>query len=432
MVARFVRARFPFLIRTADTLRRRLSIRKVLGMAVVLAAASSWPPVVSAAPERPVELEVWMMTFGPGGPVFLKFGHNALLIRGRDAASDRVLFERVYDYGLFNGASPTLVADFLQGRMDYWVAVTTLSRTMGRYRYTNRDVAAQKLRLTPEQSAALYEMLELNIQPENRFYRYDYYYDNCSTRLRDALDRITDGALRRAFIGPATMSLRDHSLRHTANDWKYYLGLDVGLANVDAPINLWVESFLPQKFREALRKVEVPVGDEMRPFVEKEEVWFDGTRPEVPDRPPARGWLMMAIGTAIGALVALLGRRGRDSAAARRVFAVVASLVALGLGFFGVLLIYLWGFTDHSIAYANENIFHLAPWGVVLPLAAILSPRWFTRGLVAAAGLSALGLVIKVVPAFGQDTYRIIGLLLPVWIGLAVGARGATRERTPV
>ncbi|MEM7675867.1 MAG: DUF4105 domain-containing protein, partial [Myxococcota bacterium] len=204
-------------------------------------------------------LEVWMMTFGPGEPVFLKFGHNALLVRGRDPQSGAPVFERVYDYGLFDGSSPTLVADFLQGRMRYWVGVTSLDRTMRRYQATNRDVSAQKLRLSQDDAEALLRKLEDNIKQENRYYRYDYYYDNCSTRVRDVLDDITEGAVRKAFLGDAKMTLRGHTLRHTSSDWLYYLGLDVGLADVDRPIDLWVESFLPQNFREGLRKVQVTV-----------------------------------------------------------------------------------------------------------------------------------------------------------------------------
>lgn len=391
---------------------------------LVGASLDARPAVAQANPG--VDLEVWMLTFGPGEPVFLKFGHNALLVRGRDPTSSAVVFEKVYDYGLFNGASPTLVADFLQGRMDYWVGVTSLRSTMRRYKATNRDVFAQKLRLTTDQAIELFRRLETNIRPENRFYRYDYYYDNCSTRLRDILDVLTDGALKRAFTGPASLNLREHSLRHTADDWKYYLGLDLGLANVDDEIDIWVESFLPYRFRDALRRVVVTIDGKTVPFVEREETWFKGSRPEVPDRPPDRIILLAAIGFLLGGIWAGWGWLGRRSVVARWTFRVVASLLAVVLSLFGWLLVFLWGFTDHSIAYGNENIFHLAPWAIVTPVAAVLARRPRQKLLVwvlgTAAAFSILGLIIKVVPGFDQSTYRIIGLLLPTWIGLAVGA----------
>ncbi len=404
---------------------RRLCLTVGCAMVVLLG------PTTARSQSPGVRLDVWMLTFGPGQPVFLKFGHNAILVRAVDTANDTVKFERVYDYGLFDGSSPTLVADFLQGRMRYWMGVTTLGRTKRNYRRTNRDIYAQKLRLTPEQSRSLYRRLQDNAKPENRYYSYDYYYDNCSTRVRDVLDEVTAGALKAAFQGPASMSLRDHSLRHTHDDWKYYLGLDLGLANVDEPIDVWTEAFLPFKLREALRRVQVEQDGQRVPLVEREEVWFDGTRPDAAEQPPSRVLLLTMVGLAIGALLAAIGGVGRRIRAVGWLFVVLAAAIAFGLSLFGLLLIFLWGFTDHSIAYANQNIFNLAPWAVVAPVVAVWSRRGLFGLLAVSAAWSALGLVLKVLPFFEQDTFRITGLLLPVWCGLALGAWWvATRPRT--
>ena len=387
-------------------------------------------------------LEVWVLTFGPGEPVFLKFGHNAILVRGLDP-SGATRFERVYDYGLFDGRSPTLVADFLQGRMRYWMGVTVLRRTMSQYKRTNRDVYAQKLRLSQSQALDLFRRLQENAKPENREYRYDYYYDNCSTRVRDALDVVTDGAVKAGFTGAASMSLRDHSLRHTsrntANDWMYYLGLDVGLANVDQPIDVWVESFLPFKLREGLRAVQIDVDGTRQPLVEKEEVWFKGTRPNVPERAPSRGVLLTFVGLVVGVFFAGFGWVARRSWFVRILFRAAVSTTAFGLAVFGILLVFLWGFTDHSVAYANQNIFNLAPWAILTPVVAIVARRQghvlLYRWLGSAAAFSLLGLLLKVLPGFGQDTLRLIGLLLPIWGGMAIGAwlisQSRPGEQTP-
>ena len=396
-----------------------------LAVVAILAAA---PPANAHVPD----LEVWMMTFGPGEPVFLKFGHNAILIRGKDHDAE---FARVYDYGLFDGTSPTLVADFLQGRMQYWVGVTTLDRTMRRYRATNRDVAAQKLRLSKEQAFDLFRSLERNVQPEYRNYRYDYYYDNCSTRVRDALDEVTEGAVKRAFAEPASMTLREHTLRHTANDWLYYLGLDVGLANVDDAIDQWVESFLPQKLREGLRRVQVEVDGQSVPLVEEEAVWFKSTRAGVPASPPAYLLWMIMVGVFSGGALSIIAWFGRLYWVPRWLFLLLASSVSFVFGFFGLLLLFLWGFTDHAIAYGNENVFHLAPFGLLAPIAVLLSLKpgryALTALLTAAAVLSVVGLLLKVVPIFSQDTYRLIGLLLPIWGGMALGAWWLARRPGP-
>lgn len=396
-------------------------------MLVAGLAALALASVAHAQPS----LEVWMLTFGAGEPVFLKFGHNALMVRGRDEASGRVLFERVYDYGLFDGSSPTLVADFLQGRMQYWMGVTTLGRTMRRYRATNRDVFAQKLRLTAEQAAMLHTRLQDNAKPENRYYRYDYYYDNCSTRVRDAVDAVTDGAVKAAFTGPAALTLRDHSLRLTASDLLYYVGLDLGLADVDRPINIWVESFLPFKLQESMRKVQVTTADGQRqPLVEREEVWFEGTRSKAPSIPPDYWPQMLLVGVAIGGLFAVWGRWGRRSLLGRRLFMVVASGLGAGLAFFGLVLLYLWGFTDHAVAYANQNVMYLAPWAIAAPVVALVSRRPGQKALyfvfASAAVLAIFGLSIKILPGVGQQTHRLAALLLPIWCGLTAGAYAIT------
>ncbi len=418
---------------TSGPIRRRGALWAVVAASLVVAEARSAQAqdlpasqLDSEQAPQPTNLQVWVMTFGPGDEVFFKFGHNAVLVTGLDADGRR--FRTIYDYGIFDGSSPTLVADFLQGRMDYWVASTSFSLTLRRYTRQNRAVYGQRLRLTQAQALRLYRMLEENIKPANSRYRYDYYYDNCSTKVRDILDVITGGAVRRAFSGPATMSLRDHSLRHTADAWHYYVGLDLGLANVDGPLDRWDESFLPEKLRESLRLVKVEIDGEMVDLVAEERVFFRGTRPEVRAEPPVRWPIMLAVGAVVGLFWAGLGFLGRRLGFVRVLFVLSSSVFAATLALFGVLLVFLWTSTDHSIAYGNENIFNLAPWGVLAPVAGLLSlvPRWRSVMFwffLSVAAFSVLGVLAKVLPGLDQVTHRIVVLLLPTWVGLTLGAR---------
>jgi hypothetical protein len=107
----------------------------------------------------------------------------------------------------------------------------------------------------------------------------------------------------------------------------------------------------------------------------------------------------------------------------------------LVFGVLGLILLSLWVLTDHKAAYANANIFLLAPWSVVLVgygvgaalgrPAATRKAFWVT---VSAAGFAALGLVAKALPGFAQDNLELVALLLPVWLGLAAGFRSSTRR----
>ena len=131
--------------------------------------------------------------------------------------------------------------------------------TFASYVSENRTIEAQELDLTPAQKWALWQSLRENARPENREYLYDYFRDNCSTRVRDVVDRAVGGRVRQAGQRPATMTFRADALRMTADFFPEYLGLDLGLGRLtDAPITLWEEAFLPERMRDLLREVRIP------------------------------------------------------------------------------------------------------------------------------------------------------------------------------
>ena len=167
-------------------------------------------------------LTVEILTFGPGQHPFTRFGHNAIRIIDR---SPGVGTDVVYNFGTFTFDSPRLIVDFLQGRLRYWLSRSSMAGTQALYRRENRDIEAQELDLSAAQKRALQSRLEVNARPENRDYRYDYFADNCSTRVRDALDAVLDGRLRAGAVGPGTMTLRAHALRMAADDLPLYTAL---------------------------------------------------------------------------------------------------------------------------------------------------------------------------------------------------------------
>src|SRR5882724_7761657 len=135
------------------------------------------PRVAEAAPDAPA---IALLTMGPGDHPFSKFGHVAIVVR--DPVRRR---EDVFNYGTFTFDSPWLIVDFLKGKLRYWLSVDSLAHTVAAYRRQGRSVLLQELAIGPEQSRELAVFLWENAQPENKYYRYDYYLDNCSTRVRD-------------------------------------------------------------------------------------------------------------------------------------------------------------------------------------------------------------------------------------------------------
>ncbi|MEO7962437.1 MAG: DUF4105 domain-containing protein, partial [Gemmatimonadaceae bacterium] len=161
------------------------------GPTATLAAASLTPRESQAQPsaEPGAELEMYLMTMGQGDEIWERFGHNALGIRNRSTGEDLV-----YNWGMFSFEQPGFVPHFLRGLMTYWMAPFDAPLTVLVYERMNRSVTVQELRLSNAQKASLRDFIEWNARDENKFYRYDYYRDNCSTRVRDALDKVLGGA----------------------------------------------------------------------------------------------------------------------------------------------------------------------------------------------------------------------------------------------
>lgn len=362
--------------------------------------------------------EVQVLTFGPGDHPFSRFGHNAVAVI--DPATQR---GRVYNFGTFSFNSPNLISDFLEGRLRYWVSVTRLEDTLASYRRQNRTIFAQRLALRDDERRQLLEALRVAALPENKFYRYDYYQDNCSTRVRDILDRVFDGALSRQAARPAQLSWREHTSRLTEPSLGVYLGLNVALAGgVDTPQTRWEEMFLPEVLRQELSSLE----HDGRRVVAEETVLFRAKRPTVPERPAQReGWMLLT-----GLLLSLvLYGLSRYRARVRWLgypWWLLLTALSLVSSFLGGVFWLFWLGTDHEIAHANENLFLFPVWMLVVPVAtaaAMLGKHWghaaFRWAMLATLASALIGLCAKALPWCSQDNWQFICLLLPVWMTLA-------------
>jgi hypothetical protein len=411
----------------AAALRRVLLLCALAFVSVQPAGAQLPGPLAPAAMATPgSELTIYHVTMGPGDMVWEKFEHNALWVHDPVLGTDHV-----YNYGAFDFDEPGYWGRFARGYWRYWLEVSDISRTVFVYReYLNRSIAVQELNLTPAQRADLRDFLEWNALEENRYYYYDYYLDNCSTRIRDAIDRALGGALRTATQDSLTgTTFRWHSERLVADDPAVFTGLLVGLGpGADREINAWEEMFLPGKVQEHLRHLQVPdEAGRMVPLVRTERVLYRAIgREPLLEAPPNRiGWYLLA-GLLIGGLFAALGSRVPRSRTARFGFAGTTALWAAFVGTGGLLLAFLWAFTNHAIAYRNENLLQLNPLMLTLVLlipALAFGARWAARPalwlMFAVAGLSVLGLLLKVLPWFAQANLSLIALALPAHLGLA-------------
>lgn len=409
--------------------------RLFLILATLCALACSATPARAAlaATTDPVELQIFLVTMGQGDEVWEKFGHNAIWIHDQAQGTDWV-----YNYGVFDFNSPGYWGRFVKGDWIYQLAVADIYQTLRAYRYYDRTVTAQELDLTPAEARELQTFLEWNARPENSEYLYDYFRDNCSTRVRDVLDQVLGGALYQATADvPTNTTYRWHSHRLVQGDVATYSGLSLAMGPAsDRPISRWEEMFLPMKLQERVRELQVAdSAGNLRPLVKTEQVLYEATQraPEPLIVAPVMGRYLL-VGCALGALLLLLAWGGAGQGwwrgAARAGFALVAGGWALLSGGFGVLLAALWSMTNHSISYYNENLLQVTP--LVLPLALLLpalvfGARWARRPALWLSGAVALssgiGLLAQLLPWFDQANGDIIALALPSNLALAAAVR---------
>jgi hypothetical protein len=416
----------------------RLTETELAGGAV--AAGQGPPPPTAADVASAAAMRVYLMTIGQGDLVWERFGHNALWVhdpaRGTDLA---------YNWGMFDFAQPNFLGRFLTGDTRYWMEGFDARSLAAHYgTVERRAVVVQELNLTPAQKAALRAYVEWNAREENRYYRYDYYRDNCSTRVRDAIDRALGGVLRAALRGvPTEASYRWHTRRLVAGDAATYTGIQLALGRpADAPIDAWEESFVPMRLAAHVARARVPgTNGAPAPLVLRTDTLY-----AVPERAAERAdapsyWLYYLLaGLAVGGLLVVLGRAG---AAGRRGadagFAVVAGLWTLLAGLAGTALLLAGTVTRHVFMGRNANLLAVNPLALVLFVLLLLAvgfrraaprARWSGRAAIVAAVLAAaavLGAVFTALPGVGQRSTELFALLVPAHAALWWALRSRAR-----
>jgi hypothetical protein len=385
--------------------RRGTAPRWWIGLVLLLA------PLAAVATPR-----IGLLTMAPGDEYWSRFGHNAILVEHPDGRATS------YNYGYFDFDQDGFLLRFLRGRMLYKLVALPAERDLASYAAEGRGTVLQWLDLDPERARTLAGFLAWNALPENADYRYDYFNANCSTMVRDALDRALDGALRQQTSSPSRgLTARSESQRLAQTlPWLHY-GIHFGLGPAtDRPLSRWQEGFVPERLAEALRQVRL---DDGRPLVVAEQQLIAHRLGPIPDEPPRTLPLFLALG------LLLAGAFGWSLAQAPGALrsSAVAAVGAFWLfgGLLGGGLAALWLFTDHQAAWGNSNLFLLPP--LLLALLPALprlrraepvAPAFAILGLVVLASAVA-GLSHTVLARNAQANGDWIALLLPLQAVLA-------------
>lgn len=303
---------------------------------------------------------IHLYTMGAGEHPFTRFGHAAMCVRG--AEED---WGRCYNYGTTDFSTPVPLSwDFVRGRALFWVSTQGEEAMVASYERQDRTVYRQELPLVPDEARALAEALLRSTEEDQRYYRYHHFLDNCTTRLRDLIDRHTSGALSREPGRPVDPSYREQARRGFAGDLPLLLASELVLGRgSDRPISRWEAMFLPDVLRE---EVAARLGA-------RAEVAYARAAPLGGGSEALARGAMLGLGLGLAGLVAALPRAGR-------------AVAGLGLGGLAALL---WGL---AVATAlpelrwNEVLLVLWPTDLLLPF---LGARRL-RGYAAARALALL------------------------------------------
>ena len=396
----------------------RSPARMITRVCALLLCLCLWPSTGAAqTPARDDVPQIGVATMQPGDVFFERFGHNALIVD--DPAEPEPLS---YNFGFFDPSEPDFMSRFIRGDMRYMLAALPFADDLAYYRDVGRGVSIQWLDLDPAQARALAAALAENAKPEHAHYRYDYFTDNCSTRVRDAIDRALGGALRSQLQGRSRgNSYRGDAVRLASPAPWMWIGFDIGLGPAaDRPNSIWDDTFVPMRLADALREARNVDG---RPLVSSEQVIVPHTQAPEPAERPRLLWPWLATGAVLGLGILVAGR------GAPRALAAAALPVWTACALLGGVMLFLWLGTAHGFAWRNQNLL------LFNPLCALLLPggwrivrgrapgRMFEWTLAAVVLCGVVAVFLHWLPVLPQRNAAWLSLLMPVHVALLVALR---------
>lgn len=295
--------------------------------------------------------EISVLTVGPGTELYDAFGHSAFRVKDVSRGLDVV-----YGYGQYDFDSPNFYLKFAQGKLDYLINKSEFNKFYQYYIYFNRSIKAQVLNLSQVEKQKLYDFLINNYKPENRGYLYEFFFDNCATKIKEVANTSVNNSI--TFNQPK--DFEDATFRALIyqnvdkNTWGSF-GIDLALGSViDRQATPEEHMFLPENI---YRFFEVAtIGTDNRPLVSQNHILFNKKEKYV-----STSFLTSPI--FIISLIAcfIIFITYKDYKNYKRSNWLDISLFVL-TGFIGIVILLLWFATDHTGTHQNYNLL----WAFVL------------------------------------------------------------------
>ncbi|MFZ6010527.1 MAG: DUF4105 domain-containing protein [Bacteroidota bacterium] len=311
-----------------------------------------------------------VVTCGPWqNELYSAFGHSAF--RVHDPVLD---IDEAYNYGVFDFDQPNFYLNFTRGYMYYMLGVYDYKRFEYHYISHNRYVHLQVLDLDSAQTQKLYDFLQWNALPENRNYRYDYFYDNCATKIRDVVIKALGDSVN--FDGSYIKT--DYTIRELTDIYLKHqpwgdLGIDICLGlPMDKQATPYEYMFLPDYVESGFDHATIKRNGVAIPLVEKKISVYE-SQPEHFAKGLFRPLYVFGL---LFIMAGIISYRDLKKKKITQAFDVVLFSV---LGVLGVLFLFLWMATDHRAAAKNFNLLWALPTHLVAVIAFVKQPRWLEK-----------------------------------------------------
>lgn len=368
----------------------------------------------SQLPALSDQAEISIITCGPWQTeLYAAFGHSAIRV------SDPTLgLNEAYNYGVFDFNQPNFYLNFARGFLYYKLGVYAYPDFRDYYIYFNRWVTEQTLDLTPDQKQAIYEYLEWNAKPENETYRYDYFYNNCATKVRDVFADILKDSIQ--FDGSFINT--HYTIRELTGQYLRYqpwgdLGIDICLGlPMDKVASPYEYMYLPDYIESSFDHTSITRNGTSIPIVKsKQQVYV--SRPESIAQSWFHPWVVFgAFFLLTAGLSAFDWRRKKMS----KWFDVTLFGIT---GLLGLLLLALWTATDHQAAANNFNLLWALPtnilvFGIMRKTPAAFYSRYF---------LFVAGICVLLLASWALLPQQLNVFLVPVVAAIGLRAYLASR-----
>jgi len=333
---------------------------------LLLAFIFVFPITKTQAQTATDQTKISLLTCSPGQELYSLFGHSAIRVQNPSNKMDVV-----FNFGTFNFNTPNFYLKFSRGKLKYMLSVNYFDKFKASYKREKRGIVEQELNLSLESKQKLLEALWENYRPDNRYYSYDFLFNNCSTLIRDAVEQKIEGQLEFETFGKPTQktfwNLLDVYLK--PSPWIYTgIHLILGMP-CDIEATPYQYQFLPDNMMAAFDHTLITQNGQQNNLVAKKQVLLEETAVYKPTPWYIHPLFVFGLIAFIGLLLTL------RSLKTKKRLVLLDVMVFGSASLLGFIIIFLWFFTDHQATGPNLNILWALPTHLPLMYALLKKKR---------------------------------------------------------